>query len=299
VRRHPDTREETTVKRILIPLDGSRLSETVLPLGEALARDLEADLLLVRALRPLPTAEAESVAQEEAERYLTGTAAALRERGRAVEWKLWFDDAPDRAIADAARQSGVDLIVMSTHGRGGLTRLLFGSVAESLVRQSPVPVFLVRGDLTWVPGGIARILVPLDGSRTSEGVIPAVEALAGPFDVAVDLLQVVEPIPTPGMVEVPVAAREQVDVQRTEAARYLETLAARLEAKGLRVRSEVRDGPAVETIALVAQETGAGLIAMATHGRSGLERLLVGSVAERVMRAAPAPVLLWRERPRA
>jgi nucleotide-binding universal stress UspA family protein len=282
------------VKRILVPLDGSQLSEAVLPLAEALARDHQADIVLVRALRPEPSTEAEVAAQEEAEAYLSGMAAALKAGGLPrVDWKVWYD-APDRAIADAARYNGVDLVTMSTHGRGGFSRLLFGSVAESLVRQTPVPVLLVRGELTWTPGAITRILVPLDGSEASEGVLRAVEGLAGPLDLAVHLLQVVEAIPSPGIVELPVAAPPAVDLRPAEAARYLEKIAARLEAKGLRVRAEVREGPVVEMITRAAQESRAGLIAMATHGRSGLGRLLLGSVAEHVLRVAPVPVLLWR-----
>jgi nucleotide-binding universal stress UspA family protein len=282
------------VKRILVPLDGSRLSEAVLPLAEALARDHAADILLVRALRPQPSAEAEIAAQQEAEAYLAGMAASLEGAGLpGVDWKVWYD-APDRAIADAARYNKADLVTMGTHGRGGLTRLLLGSVAESLVRHAPVPVLLVRGELTWTPGAMARILVPLDGSTLSEEVLRVVQGLAGPLDVAVDLLQVIEPIPGPAMIELPGSARELADVRPAEAARYLEKIAARLEGQGVRARAEVREGAAVEVITRVAQERGAGLIAMTTHGRSGLGRLLLGSVAERVLRAAPVPVLLWR-----
>jgi nucleotide-binding universal stress UspA family protein len=282
------------VKRILVPLDGSRLSEAVLPLAETLAADHEADLLLVRALRPLPTADAEVASQEEAEAYLAGMAAGLEARGLPrVGWKVWYDE-PEQAIADAARYTGADLVAMSTHGRGGVNRLLFGSVAEGFVRQAAVPVLLVRGELTWTPGAMRRILVPLDGSTLSEGVLRVVEGLAGPFDLGVDLLQVIEPIPSRAMIELAPAARDLLDLRPAEATRYLEKVAARLESKGLRVRTEVRPGLAVDAITGFARETGAGLIAMTTHGRSGLGRLLLGSVAERVLRSAHVPVLLWR-----
>jgi nucleotide-binding universal stress UspA family protein len=284
------------VKRILIPLDGSRLSEAVLPLAEALARDYDADLLLVRALRPAGSPEVEVEAQETAEGYLRTMAADLAARGRSVEWKVWYDD-PARAIADAARYNGVDLIAMSTHGRGGLGRLIVGSVAEALVRQAPVPVLLVRGELSWVPGSLGKVLVPLDGSELSEAVLPAVTALAGPFDLAIELLRAVEPIPAYAAAELAAGhSAELLRLEEAEADCYLSKLAAPLEARGLRVTSHVALAPAVDAILRRARDGGAGLIAMTTHGRSGVSRLLLGSVAERVLRATPVPVLLWKAR---
>ena len=104
---------------------------------------------------------------------------------------VWYGDA-DQAIANAATRERADLIAMSTHGRSGLDRLRFGSVAEGVVRRAPVPVLLVRGMAAWDRGGIDRILVPLDGSEASEEVLPIVSCLAGPFDFEVQLLHVVE-----------------------------------------------------------------------------------------------------------
>jgi nucleotide-binding universal stress UspA family protein len=284
----------TTVKRILVPLDGSRLAEATLPMAKALARDYEADLLLVRALRPLGSAEAEVVAQEDAEVYLRAVAGRLHARGLAVTWKVWYDE-PARAIADAARHNDVGLIVMSTHGRGGLNRLLFGSVAETLVRQAPVPVLLVRGDLSWQPGALEKILVPLDGSELSESVLSVVERLAGPFDFAIELLHAIEPIPPYASAELTSGITEDIGrLGRENAEGYLAKVAAPLEAKGCRVKSRVALGPAVDAILRAAQDGQAGLVAMSTHGRSGIGRLLLGSVAERVLRTAPTPVLLWK-----
>jgi nucleotide-binding universal stress UspA family protein len=282
------------VKRILIPLDGSRLSEAVLPLAEALARDYDADLLLVRALLPGGSAEVEVGVQETAEAYLRTMAADLAARGRKTEWKVWYDE-PARAIADAARYNGVELIAMTTHGRGGVSRLVAGSVAEALVRQAPVPVLLVRGELTGRPGALDRILVPLDGSELSEAIVPVVAGLAGPFDLAIELLRAVEPIPPYAAAELAASHSEELlRLEEADARGYLAKLAAPLEARGLRIARHVVLAPAVDAIVRRARETGAGLIAMTTHGRSGVGRLLLGSVAERVLRAAPVPVLLWK-----
>jgi nucleotide-binding universal stress UspA family protein len=282
------------VKRILIPLDGSRLSEAVLPLAEALARDYDADLLLVRALLPGGSAEIEVEVQATAEDYLRTMAADLAARGRSVEWKVWYDE-PARAIADAARYNGVDLIAMTTHGRGGVSRLIAGSVAEALVRQAPVPVLLVRAELTWRPGALGRILVPLDGSELSEAILPVVTGLAGPFDLGIELLRAVEPIPAYAAAELAAShSAELLRLEEADAGGYLAKLVTPLEARGLRVTPRVALGPAVDEILRRARESGTGLIAMTTHGRSGMGRLLLGSVAERVLRAAPVPVLLWK-----
>lgn len=283
------------MNRILVPLDGSRLSEVILPLAEALARDYDADILLLRALRPQGSVEAEAAAQKEAEAYLTGMAAGLEARGiSGVRWKVWYDD-PDRAIAHAATHNGADLIAMMTHGRGGLNRLFLGSVTESVVRKGRVPVLLVRGEPSWSPGAIGRIVVPLDASGLSEAVLPVVERLAGPFDLVIDLLHVLEPIAPAAAAELSTRSEEQIARLRTaDAEAYLSKVAAALEAKGLRVRPAIRHGVAAEVIRQYAREAGVGLIAMSTHGRSGLNRLFLGSVAERVLKAAPVPILLWK-----
>lgn len=282
------------MKRILVPLDGSRLSEAIVPLAEALARDYEAELLLVRALRTLNSAEAEVKAQEEAEVYLRGIADELTVRGLRVEWKVWYDE-PDRAIADAARFNAADLITMTTHGRGGLSRLMFGSVAEGLVRMAPAPVLLVRGELAWQPGGLRRIVVPLDGSERSEAILPVVERLAGPFDLGIELLRAIEPLPAYAAAEISSARTEEmIALEEADAEGYLRKVATPLEAKGLRVTRSVGRGLAVDVILRRAEEAAAGLIAMSTHGRTGVGRLLIGSVAERVLRSAPVPVLLWK-----
>lgn len=282
------------MKRILVPLDGSALSEAIIPLAEALARDYEADLVLVRALRTLNSPEAEVKAQEEAEAYLRGIAAGIEARGQRVQWKVWYDE-PGRAIADAARFNEVDLVAMTTHGRGGLTRLMFGSVAESLVRLATVPVLLVRGQLSWQPGGLGKIVVPLDGSELSEAILPAVARLAGPFDFRIELVRAIEPLPAYAAAEISTARTEEmIALEESDAEQYLAKVAAPLEAKGLRVGRSIGRGLAVDVILRRAEEAGTGLIAMSTHGRTGVGRLLVGSVAGRVLHASPVPVLLWK-----
>ena len=263
--------------RILVPLDGSILAEAILPVVAQLARDHEAEVILLEVMEGQGNLATELEAVRQAGHYLERAAANLRSRGVGrVCVRVWYGEA-DQAIANAATREEASIIGMSTHGRSGLDWLRLGSVAERVVRRAPVPVLLVRGNPTWDAGGLAQILIPLDGSETSEAVIPIAARLAGPFDLGIQLLHVVER-PSP----------------EAEAEAYLAEVARRLEARGLRVGVSVRGGSPAEVIPAFAAETKCGLIAMSTHGRSGLERLFMGSVAERVLKAVTVPVLMWK-----
>ena len=139
-----------------------------------------------------------------------------------------------------------------------------------------------------------RALIPLDGSSVAETIIPFIVDIAGPLDMEVVLLRVVEPI-APVVIE---GARhieiEDVEARRTDAEEYLAPIAVELRNKAVRVESRVRRGNPAEQIVAVARETGADLIAMSTHGRGGLGRLVFGSVAQAVLRHVEIPVFLMR-----
>jgi nucleotide-binding universal stress UspA family protein len=278
------------VKRILVPLDGSRLSEAIIPLATAVARGHGAELLLIRVLSRQESPDVHARAHQEAEAYLTGIAAGLVTHDVAVRWTVCCGP-PDQLIVEAARDREVDLVMMSTHGRGAV----LPSVAERVVRQAPVPVLLVRGEFAWQQGHVGRIVVPLDGSGLAASILPLVAQLAAPFDFTIDLLRAVEPLPGYASVEVSATKRDEMRRLHTaDADEYLTKVAGPLEALGLRVSRSIAYGPPSAAIVGHAREVGAGLIAMSTHGRTGLSRLLLGSVAERVMRAAPVPLLLWK-----
>ena len=275
--------------RILVPLDGSTLAEAILPVVAQLARDHGAEVILLEVMEGQGSRQAELDAELEAGRYLERAAAHLRSRGVGrVHVRVWHGEA-DQAIANAATREQASIIGMSTHGRSGLDWLRFGSVAERVVRRASVPVLLVRGTPAWAEGGIGRILIPLDRSEISEAVIPIVACLAGPFDLGIQLLHVVE---QPSTETAKGAAGKRTPEAEAEA--YLAEVAARLEARGLRVGVTVRVGTPAELIPAVAAETKCGLVAMSTHGRSGLGRLFLGSVAERVLGAVTVPVLMWK-----
>jgi nucleotide-binding universal stress UspA family protein len=275
------------MRRLLVPLDGSALAEAILPITEALARGHDAEVLLVRVAVAADAVEAEA--------YLARLARTLGERGLpAVRWRVEEGEAA-AAIAAAARALGADLVTMTSHGRSGLGRLLVGSVARAVVEASPVPVLVVRGQPAWWPGQSSRVLVPLDGSDLSSEILPVVERLGGPLDLIIHLVHVLEPMPgrTAGESSV---ENDRWGRREAEAEAYLERYAARLESEGLRVQRAVREGVPAEVLSKYVEDEEIRLVAMTTRGRSGLGRVLVGSVAERVLDAVAVPVILWQPR---
>jgi nucleotide-binding universal stress UspA family protein len=154
-------------KRAVVPLDGSSLAEGILPFLLAIAGPLDVALVLVRVLEPVVPLAVEGmrsvtvdpgdgVRQHDAEDYLRSTAAPLRARGVKVDWQI-RSGRPDTEIIAAAQETGADLIAMSTHGRSGVGRLLFGSVAEQVLRHSEVPVFLMRQTGRQAPFGTVEV----------------------------------------------------------------------------------------------------------------------------------------------
>ena len=280
------------MERILVPLDGSSLAEAVLPLAESLALSRNAELILLLAV----AGSAPGVRMEEAggaKEYLRDLSDRLREKGLSVRWELWYEE-PLKAITKAVERGGAELIVMATHGRRGLSRWLLGSLAADVVRSALIPVLLVRGRLEWKPGLRRKILIPLDGSEVSEAILPVVERLAIPTDSTLDLLEVIEPLPSAAQEVSPFRVDEIFALRREDAMRYLSKVAEPLRVDGFHVEPLVRIGGVAETILDVARQEAADLIAMVTHRRAGLERLFFGSVAEAVLSRSSLPVLLLK-----
>lgn len=142
-----------------------------------------------------------------------------------------------------------------------------------------------------------RVLVPLDGSELAESILPFVEQVAGPLDVEIVLFSVIEP-PAAGEIvaSAGIVSPDAWQIRELEVKQYLAGVERRLAAKGLRVQRRLQIGRAADEILAAAAESGADMIALTTHGRSGIGRLLFGSVAEAVLRASPVPVLMFRAR---
>ena len=296
--RGPKEVGDMPFRRIAVPLDGSELAERALPFARSLAQLVGGNLILARVAdgrgRFGDRIEAQIEAAAEAEAYLERLMDGRR-AGYVVERSLPYGD-PATEIARLAGERSADLIVMSTHGRSGLGRALLGSVADTLVRRTQLPLLLVRAGLPldrW-EHGLRRILVPLDGSGLAEAALPRVAALARASGARVTLLQVVGP-PAPELRPSEVAGLPEDDEALAERARrYLAGAAARLSEQGVGVETEVTFGWPAERIGAAAAEGHADLIAMSTHARGGLDRLIVGSVADQVLRRAEVPVLLVR-----
>jgi nucleotide-binding universal stress UspA family protein len=275
------------MQRILLPLDGSELSEVAIPLAETVARAQHAEVTAVRVVPP-PTqflAQNEGYMppdayddllrslQEEAEAYLAQIAERLQADGISVRTE-WRDGLPSSTLLDCEGELRPDLVVMATHGRSGLARFALGSIADRMVREGSVPVLLARSFSPAV-AELETALVPLDGSSVAEAALPIVEDLASNPLRSVQLLRAVaEPDEEP-------AARA-----------YLRGVAQRLSSKGLQTAVVVAVDHASHAVAQAAQQVN--LVILSTHGRGGFDRLRHGSIAERATRMLATPTLLVR-----
>ena len=284
--------------QILVPLDGSTLGERALPYAESLARASQARLILLRAveahaLTGRGRAEARAAAMLEAESYLEGIATPLRERGLTVDLALPYGGAAD-AIADEATLRGVDLVAMATHGRGGLGRFVYGSVAERVLHELETPLLLVRAWGDPPPAAFAaapRIVVPLDGSRFAEAALPVARDLAQVLGGQLFLVQALTP--PEAMLTAEMAYTDYDPAAELTVARgYLRQFVAEEQAAGRTAQSLVEAGMPSYLIPEIARANHAALIVMATHGRSGFGRAIMGSVADATLRLGNTPLLL-------
>ncbi len=203
--------------------------------------------------------------------------------------------APAETITAYAKEIDADLIVIGSHGRRGLRRLLVGSVTEEVMHTAPCPVLVAHGAGS-SPPPLRRILLPVDFSTPGESAFDWAETLAATYGARLVLLHVLEDFAPMEPYEVTFGSLiEEVLPQLEEQARKeLEQKAEALSARGVATETHLEHGRPPEVILDFAEAHGIDLIVMASHGRSGLERLLLGSVAAKVMRSAPCPVLIVR-----
>jgi len=301
-----------TTRSVLVPLDASPLAEQALPLAAEIARATRARLRLVLVHQsPSPPmdeltarlATSIDLATRKAERdYLRRIAAGLRGTlGRRVAGVTLAGPVAPTLIKYIG-EIGADLVVMSTHGRGGVRRAWLGSVADQLVRSLELPVVLVPADgVSAFLASPAEILVALDGSPLAEGVLEPATVLARALGARLGLLQVVTPVPLLADPPLPPSLEFDEDLtslRRRQAQDYLDDLAERMRAEGLRAAaSAVVGAPVAQTILDVARGEAVGMLAVATHGRGGLRRMMLGSVADKLVRGGDKPVLVVRPRP--
>jgi nucleotide-binding universal stress UspA family protein len=204
------------------------------------------------------------------------------------------------ALCAHAQANNIDLIIMSTHGRGALGRVWFGSVAAALVRQAPAPILLVRPQEAYThpaPEPVFRhVLIPLDGSPFAEQAIEPAIRLGTLTQARYTLLQALDPLiaeHTHPPYSVGLDRRLLPGIQ-AQAVAYLEHIAACLRDRSLEVQTSLVVGPPADAISDYVRAHAVDLIAMATHGHGGLSRLLLGSVTDAVVHTSDVPVLLHR-----
>lgn len=294
---------------VIVPVDRSSFAEDALPLAMQAARRLDAPVHLVLVHLPPPPLisgahgiEISPVVErelriEEAE-YLHAVADRLRDPVGVEVQAVLLDGPVASTIAGHATAHDARMVVMSTHGRGGVSRFFLGSVADRLTRELHCPLLLVRPgpvETTQLASSHRRILVPLDGSGLAESVIDQVLAIFGSKDTELHLLRVVPvPIVTSPMGEGFVPPQAMVDDHLEQSEDYLQRAARRLEALGFTVSVESCLGAQVaRSISDEAEEWHPDVIAMATRGLGGLQRTVLGSVADKVLRSATVPMLIW------
>lgn len=297
-------------RSIYVPLDGSPFAGQALPLASEIARRAGAILQLGIVHHPVPAlatalevpeieAQLDQEARAREQSYLSSIVDRLRQSANIPVTGTLLDGAVADALHAHIESSGADLVVITTHGRGPVSRFWLGSVADHLMRRLHVPVLMVRpsgeGGAPPVP---KRILIALDGSSFAERALDAAVALGQPFGAEYGVMMVVEPplpIADPSGVAVLPAMADTEKQLREGAARYLSGVAAQLRKDGHTVLTYAVDGPSAAAAILAQAETiKADLIALASHGAGGFERLVVGSVADKVIRGSTHPTLVVR-----
>lgn len=296
---------------ILVPLDGSPLSEIALEPAMVLARRCEADLLLVHTLFPeaLPEGSPRLAATHDAQRYLKSIADYLRSEDLVAHTVVLPMEAAE-GIIDEAAFSQVDLIVMATHGRKGIDALFHPSVTWQVLRQTSTPILTCKCTSDDDPAALtlhlprfmtdptAPILVTLDGSLQAEEALPIAEELGRTFGNPLLLVRAGEqPYIAGGVIGYETIMGQAFEWSLEEASSYLQRKAAELESRGLKVEIETAVGGAAPFIQQVAEERKAGLVVIASHGHGWLGRLVLGSVARRILQEVDTPVLLVRRQP--
>jgi len=280
-------------EKILVPLDGSEVAEQAIPYVERLTQKLKSEVILITVC--LPGDPLERALTE----YIERRAEKIQSLGVNAR-SLCIEGDSATSIIDFAEKNKVGLIVISTHGKTGISHWPLGSIASKVVQRSNIPVFLVRSSQ---PGKapadneLDKILVTLDGSQFSEAIIPHVEKLAKSMNSEVTLLRVIESAKLPQLAAYSDREKYEKDFMakmEREAERYLDKKRTALESKGVKVNSVFLTGKPVETILQYSEEKSANLVALTTHGFSGISKWAYGSVASKIIEGSPKPILLVR-----
>jgi nucleotide-binding universal stress UspA family protein len=299
--------KETVLKRILVPVDGSPAASRVLEVAGALARRCGSEVVLGNAVNyaaaiadftePYGVTDAEPLMQAlagEAHGILSQAEATVRADGLNVR-SVVLEGPAASAIVNYAADNGIDAVVMGTRGIGGLERFFLGSTADGVLRGTELPVFVVRPVADAAPPAFERILVATDDSEASAAAVAfALELADSAGGVALFCHVIVTSDLGDTSREAAYDPEPLFEAARAKAQPALDAATAQAQSRGLESEVYFRQGKAVDEILLAASAHEADVIAIGTHGRRGLERLLLGSVAEAVVRRSPIPVVVVR-----
>ena len=280
--------DTATVIRILVPVDGSPEASAALPYAAALATP-GTEIVLLTVVPSATDADA-------ARAGLATAAQRLRVAGQTVRTEVATGN-PARRIVDIAAELRVEMIVMASHGRGAIGRLIYSSVADRVGRESPVPVMVIRARQAEPgPVGITRLVVPLDGSSRAESALPVATTISRRLGTPISLVRVVDPAdvmpPAVGVGEtIPFEIYDEAEKELEQKARhYLDTVAQKLREQGLPVATSVLRGSPASSIE---KATHLGdVLVLSSRERTGVMRWLLGSVAEQLTREDDSPVIL-------
>ncbi len=286
-------------KNIMVPFDGSELAERALVPALTLAEAILAKVFFIRVAIPLSLnldpklyQRIIELRQDEAKQYLRSIQSRFSLSQTDIETQVPVGRAA-RSIINFAQEKEFDLIVMSSHGRSGVSRWIYGSVANKVLHTAPCAKAIIHPQVIIEPFSIKRILVPLDGSSIAEQALKPALALAEVVSAELLFLRVttvpqisVLPVPGwPGLDAVMDAAEQESDA-------YLQGVQGTIGESPVPTSFRVTDGPAAEDIIDIADSQQVDLIVMCSHGRSGIERWVFGSIAEKVLRGANCVTLV-------
>lgn len=304
-------------QKILVPLDGSELSETIVPYVEQLATGADVKIVLTRVVEPLIRSAVLDIDQDmevefpsqkvnHVRDYLVGWKQYFRDRGLAAD-TLFLQGIAVDSILQAVQMVGADLVAMSSRGLSGLARVLYGSVSSGVLNRALCPLLLTRSPQPQAWKGINRILLPLDTSVRAEKAIAHVTAIAGHHGAEIVLLHVVRTthqVTSFGDLQTELEeelvsknlfsqlGEHQKLEQIREARRYILKLQNQLRDQGFSARGYLMYGRPTESILTLADEIETDLIAITNLGRTGLAQVLYGSVASAILNSGSYPLLI-------
>lgn len=291
---------------LLVPLDGSRLAEAALPAAATMAKTLGAKVTLIHVIEQSAPEEIHGEHHlsdpGQARAYLDQIAVRAFPPDVLVELHVHTAEVKDvaRSLVEHVEELSPDLIVMCTHGQGGLRTRLFGSMAQQIIGMGKTPVLIIRPSRAAGASAFLcrHLLVPLDGQPDHEQGLPVAASLARAYDADLHLLMVVPTLPTLAGQEaasgrlLPGATSLLLDLSQDAALTHLSGYVKGLQAQGLVVQGEVRRGDPAKVIVRTARKVQADMIVLATHGKSGMDAFWSGSIAPEVSGRAHAPMLL-------